>query len=324
MRFGAMLVLVFAAMQWLCLGTAVAQPQQFATRQQGGTQAFAYRYTDITGHTRTLQFSLYADDIRRGNAEFQAWNEPQARAAALGAAQRAAQTFDNPKRQVNVSVSGQMLKIQLVGYGNAINPQFGHQVEDTLNTTYESAVEEYAHEHFYLATPQGNGTTSIQPDHPRLAARYAPAMAPVAQAIAQQIPGASQSPRAFINATLSWLQTIPYSELMDRATSNGAGFNTPYGLLLQNQGDCDTKATALAAILRSAYPSLPLAMIYIPDHAFLGIGLPQGSDDFALNTAQGVYVLADATGPRLMPLGQINDKTKARLLAGQTTILPIP
>ena len=324
MRAFATAMLFSVAILWMGAGVAVAQPQQFATAQQGDSQQFAYRYTDITGAIRTLHFALNAADIQRGNAEFQAWNEQEARTRAFNAAQRAAQAFDTPARQVNVSESGRMLQIRLVGYGNAVTPQMGRQVEDTLNTTYEDAIETYAHNHFYLARHQDATTTVIQPDHPRLADRYAPAMAPVAQAIIRQVPGASAGTRGFINATLSWLQTIPYNELQNRATSNGAGFNTPYGLVLQNQGDCDTKATALAAVIRSVYPNLPLAMVYVPQHAFLGIGIPQGDNDFALNTSNGTYVLADATGPRLMALGDIDDTTQNYLRAHQTTILPIP
>jgi hypothetical protein len=301
--------------------------QQFATRQSGNWQQFGYRYQDARGNPYTLSFSLNADDISRGSTEFAAWNDAEARQTAFNAVAAKAQALSGQRFSVGVSPREKGFEVRISGYGPAVNQQAGDAVSAQLNDTYYQALGVYARQRFYLTRKESNATV-IQPDHARLAGRYTAAMAPVAQAIMNQLAGqgvnVAQNQRAFINAALLWLQNIPYDDLQDRYTSNGAGFQTPYGLLLANKGDCDTKATALAALLRAAYPGLPMAMVYIPEHAFLGIGIPRTNRDFGLQTASGTYVLADPTGPGLAPLGDIDDYTRNQLAARNTTILPIP
>lgn len=311
-------------------GNAFLQPtqpqrsgQNFHSQQRGGWEDFAYTYTTRKGTTQSLQFSLSADDITRGSAEFQPWNDQIARNNAILAVQQTARRMEQPNLKATVIPVADGMDIRVSGYGLSGNSPQVQQLEQTLHTTYTTTIQTFASRNLYRATQTGPHNTSIQPDHPAIAIRYTAAMGPVARAIAEQVPGATESPRAFINAALNWLQTIPYDTLLDRATSNGAGFQTPYGLIQGNRGDCDTKATALAAIMRAAYPSLPLVMIYVPDHAFLGIGLPKTDADYALNTQYGIYVLADATGPALSPLGYIDPATQSKIRANETTLLPI-
>lgn len=321
MRTAVKHFLLLAAFCLLAAAPSIAQ-QQFATRQRGEWQDFAYRYADSANKSHTLTFRLGAADIEQGSAEFQPWDDADARASAYRAVSTAAAQLSTPQLTLRPRPLPNGFELAISATSNS-GPQKLQQLEESLNTIYLQTLQTYAQQRFYRATQKGTGTR-IQPDHPRLAQRYAPAMAPVAQAIATQLAGQGANTRTFINATLTWLQTIPYDVLEDRYTSNGAGYETPYGLLLANKGDCDSKATALAALLRSRYPTLPLAMVYIPKHAFLAIGLPQGPNDFALQTEFGTYVLADATGPGRVPLGYIDARTQAELRAGNTTILPIP
>ncbi len=296
----------------------------FQTAARGNWQEYAYTYTNAQNQPQRLSFRLNADDIALGSAEFRAWDDTAATAAAVQAVQARAKALETPTLKATVSPLRHGMSIRLTGTNlTAQSPQVKH-LNEALHTTYTTSLQSYATRSYYRATLEGEHRAVIQPDHPAIARRYVAAMRPVAQAIQQQVPGASQSPRAFINAALTWLQSIPYDELENRYTSNGAGFQTPYGLINSNVGDCDTKATALAALIRAAYPSLPLAIVYVPNHAFLGVGLPQGPNDFALQTQHGTYVLADATGPGLAPLGYIDRKTQAKTGGRSTEVLPIP
>lgn len=303
--------------------------QSFTTVQRGGGQEFAYTYPTNDGKQQTLNVRLNLDDITRGSAEFQPWSHEGARNAGTKAVQLAAKAYEKPDIQIMIEPMPGGTSYRARGTNPALaNSKWLESLQKNLEPAYDAAELAYARNHYYRIIPQGQGVNkanvkAIMPDHAAIAKRYTAAMGPVATAILTQVPGANASPRAFINAALNWLQTIPYDTLDNRSTSNGAGFQTPYGLMLGNLGDCDTKATALAALIRAAYPQIPLAIVYVPDHAFLAVGLPQDSNDYALRTEYGTYILADATGPRLTPLGFIDETTRQKIRANQTDLSPV-
>ncbi len=296
----------------------------FQTGSRGGWQEYAYTYSNRAGEPQRLFFRLSAEDIASGSAEFRDWDDVAAQSAAVQAVQVKARELETPNLKAEITPVSRGMRIRLMGTNGASDKEQLNTLRDALDQTYTTSIQTYAKQNYYRATMESANRATIQPDHPAIAVRYTKAMGPVAKAIMEQVPGASESPRAFINAALTWLQSIPYDTLQNRSTSNGAGFNTPYGLIGENLGDCDTKATALAALIRAAYPTIPLAIVYVPEHAFLGIGLPQTKTDFALRTEQGTFVLADATGPGLTPLGYIDPRTQAKTGGARTSILLIP
>jgi hypothetical protein len=206
------------------------------------------------------------------------------------------------------------------------------RIGKAIDDARRQAHNDYIASKFYASVDD----THIMPDHKRIAQRYVGAMAPLATALKNSqgslnngnrngtISGGGADPRDLINYIMHFWQSIPYDELENRYTSNGAGFETPYGILAGNKGDCDSKAVALAATLRSLYPNLRLTMVYVPDHAFIGIGLPQGPHDYALRLGDGTYVLADPTGPSFMNLGQVADHALTALNSGQFSYQEIP
>lgn len=297
--------------------------QTFNTGTRNGGQDFAYTYSTPEGASRALQFRLNLDDIRRGSAEFGRISTTDSHAHRLAAMQKVARGLEGPNLEIRLTPITNGIDIAMRGRGIT---------QDVLNRHYQVLEEAgrkadaaFLTRNMYTVARSAGNTDFIRPDHAAIAKRYTSAMQPVAAAIMQQVPGGSQSPRAFINAALNWLQTIPYDTLDDRTTSNGAGFQTPYGLILGNMGDCDSKATALAALIRAAFPNVPLTMIYVPDHAFIGVGIQQTDADYALSTQHGIFVLADATGPRLSPLGQIDEETRNKLKrqSSKTELVPI-
>ena len=126
--------------------------------------------------------------------------------------------------------------------------------------------------------------------------------------------------RKVSNFVLGFVQNIPYSTLESRLTSSGAGFNPPTKLLWENQGDCDSKMTLTAAILRALMPRIDMALIYIDAHAFIGIAIPAQGDEVSINY-QGVdYLLAEPTGPALLPLGQLAPESEMAINQGRYVV----
>jgi len=109
--------------------------------------------------------------------------------------------------------------------------------------------------------------------------------------------------RRVTNYVLAFVQNIPYSSLKSRLSSSGAGFNPPAKLLWENQGDCDSKMTLTATLLRSLMPRIEMAMIFIDQHAFIGIAVQPLAGEITVEDQGITYVLAEPTGPALYPLG---------------------
>ena len=49
----------------------------------------------------------------------------------------------------------------------------------------------------------------------------------------------------------------------------------------------------------------------------MGLALPRGPDDYALNLKGQAFVLADPTGPQLLKLGQVDASALAELEGGK-------
>jgi hypothetical protein len=188
----------------------------------------------------------------------------------------------------------------------------------TMQALRKKAMDTYIEANLYTKVSD----TSIMPDHKRIAHMYIPRMRYAAEALVRASP--SRDPRDVINTVLSFLQTIPYDILEDRTTSNGAGYVTPINLLTNNRGDCDSKAVAMAAILRNLYPRLRIVMVYIPGHAFIGLNMPPQADDVALQIGNVRFVLAEPVGPSLMPVGKIAPDSYADLKKHQFSYQEVP
>jgi hypothetical protein len=123
--------------------------------------------------------------------------------------------------------------------------------------------------------------------------------------------------RKVSNFVLNFVQNIPYSTLESRLTSSGAGFSSPTKVLWENQGDCDSKMTLTATILRALMPRIEMAFIYIDAHAFIGIAIPAQGDETSINY-QGInYLLAEPTGPALLPLGRLAPESEMAINQGR-------
>ncbi|MCW8832833.1 MAG: hypothetical protein OQK09_12595 [Colwellia sp.] len=129
-----------------------------------------------------------------------------------------------------------------------------------------------------------------------------------------------QNIRKVTNYVLSFVQTIPYSTLESRGTSSGSGFNPPAKLIWENQGDCDSKMTLTATLLRALMPRIDMAMVYIDEHAFIGIAVPAQSGEMTVRFQGIEYVLAEPTGPALYPLGVLAPESELAINQGRYVV----
>lgn len=144
--------------------------------------------------------------------------------------------------------------------------------------------------------------------------RYAKPLATLAATLRAK----SKSPRAFVALALSMVQSLPYEARLWKG--GDPGFRPPIALLGRRRGDCDSKTVLFLALVRAAYPELPLAVIYVPNHALAGVGLAPERGDKVLKASGTRFVVAEPVGPAQQPLGQAG--RQSRLGKRQMVVVP--
>lgn len=143
-------------------------------------------------------------------------------------------------------------------------------------------------------------------------------MRPLARALGEDR-GIASTDRARVAHALAFFQDIPYALLEDPSRQGGDFLPGP-ALLSQNRGDCDSKAVALAAVLRTYAPSRKLAIVTMPGHAILAVDLSPEPGDRQIHASGRVagtsLVALEAAGPVLIPVGRVGPDTE-RLLGAR-------
>ena len=137
------------------------------------------------------------------------------------------------------------------------------------------------------------GRTGIQPDYNRIIDISSSELGDVAEALLQAAGGEQTPPRDLFNYLLAFVQAIPYQQLQSEDGRRGSGFLLPQQVLSNNRGDCDSKVTLLASLWRYLQPEIPLVLLFVPDHALLGVALPAQGAEETLTVAGGRWLLAE-------------------------------
>ncbi len=163
----------------------------------------------------------------------------------------------------------------------------------------------------------------ILPDYGRAALHFVPGLQPLANALAALVPHGSD--RDTVGLALAFIQNIPYDHAV--ATGYGSAFQVPPVLLVQNKGVCDSKSVAMASLVATLLPRVPMVIVIVrgfPGHAFLGVGLPVQPGERILHRDGRDYVLMEPVGPALMPIGRVSEAASVGL--GRTsdmTVFPV-
>jgi len=128
------------------------------------------------------------------------------------------------------------------------------------------------------------------------------------------MPDVTSEDRGRVQLALSFFQAIPYATL-DDAQRQGGDFLPASALLAENRGDCDSKAVALAAVLRTFTRFRKLAVVTMPGHAILGVEMPAEPGDATIRQGGRSYVALETAGPSILPVGRVGP-IATRYLAG--------
>jgi hypothetical protein len=290
---------------------AEAEQLSFNKLASGQSHSFHYRWNDWRNQTHQLDFTIANQALFKRFRNFRGYQHQIASKYFLQTLKKELnkQQFNSVKFEFNVE--GDSLEASIKGQDQeALN-----QASQWLTEAKQRVRLQFLQENFYNEILTHQGELGIKPDHVRIASESLFDLAPVVEQIYLKVP--HESPREIINYVLSFVQSIPYNKLESRITSSGSGFNPPTRLLFQNQGDCDSKVTLAATILKSLYPKATMVIVYLPGHALLGIQASYENGEKNIKIGSQHFVLAEPTGPALLPMGEISQESEIAINNGQ-------
>jgi len=288
-----------------------AKQISFTKHQEAQQVAFSYRWNDYKNTEQSMSFKLNNESI------FERFRHLKSYQA------------DFAQKSILRNIKQQLRKERLAGVNIHYTHQHGEtkievrgQNETKIAAAYAKIkkVEQeqtalYYQQNYYQVFTNFDQATGIKVDHRSIANDSVLDLKPLKPLILEKV--SIKNIRKVTNYVLGFIQSIPYATLEDRMTSSGAGFNPPLKLLWENQGDCDSKMTLAAAILRSLMPRIEMALIYIDQHAFIGIAIPAEAGETTIHHEGIDYLLADPTGPAVLPLGKLGPESELAITQGQ-------
>jgi hypothetical protein len=285
---------------------AAGRAQQMNVADGQEVWTFTYSWRDGSGSKENTQFKLAATPLQQDLSE-PTWLP---RRDLNGHMAKAVRTWAKtlPKHtKVKVDAINGGLNLRVTGPRKSARAALKE-----ADQVAAEAQEEWLDAHLFTTLKSGD----VSFDHALLANAYAEDLAPIAAALE----GDTRDTRAFIERTLSFVQAIPYEARKKRG--GDPGYRRPLALLKRNRGDCDSKAVLFLGILRTAYPDLDLAVVYVPGHALVGVGLEPEKGDRTFRSEGRRYVYAEPVGPALHPLGQPAKENRRAACKGEVRAVP--
>jgi hypothetical protein len=300
-------IMIVCALLLITFANAQAQQTKFRAAPNIQGTMFTYEWTQ-QDTTYNLQFAISNAQLMSMPDSPSAYNKRVFQEAVYSQVMQEAKLIDPRLARVSVEKNNSRLSFNV----QSKQPGKAQKVLDKLSAAHEKAQTDYYNNHYFLRFKSPAGENTIRHDHSKYTQLSSLSLSPVVEAI-KAIQQQPKNPREFVEIALSWIQSIPYDTLENRLSSNGAGFISPRDLLLQNQGDCDSKSTLMAALLKAYNPRINLEMVYLRDHALLGIAMRALPNDLTINKKGMRFVLLEPTGPAQLKIGEVADTTKMAL-----------
>lgn len=293
---------------------SVAEQTKFNRQASGDSVEYSYQWLDKQRNQQTLSFALNQQDISKLPTTQRNFQPAVAQRHVVVSLFRHARTYDPRDVRIDIKPHKDDISIEV----STRFPEKLLEYKQQMREQEDIAYQEYLYKNYYEQYKTKLNEKAIKPDHLRYVSESTRALIPLSQALYEKLNKSSDA-REYINLLLVWLQSIPYSTLTDRVTTNGAGFLPPISLLNQNKGDCDSKTVLAAAIIRAFLPKVPMRMIFLRNHALLGVSLNVGNNDESIKVDGVHYVLMEPTGPAKMILGEIGDDSLRAITQGEYT-----
>lgn len=278
-------------------------------------QRFEYKWLDSEGTSRHIVFTLDNSKLSTAPTEQKNYRPELAMRYVTVELLKVARQFDPRDANVKIRQQGDTVLINV----KARSEEKLKVIQGQLALAKDQAYDDYLDKHYFTRYRTLFNEEAIKPDHVRYMKEMTESLIPLSQAFYEQV-NTQADAREYFNLLLSWVQSIPYDALDNRAQSNGSGFAPPIQLLNENRGDCDSKSVLIASIARAFLPDTAMVLVLLPEHALLGIALTPKKGEETLVEDGKTYVLIEPTGPALFKFGEIAESSKKDIAKGMYTL----
>lgn len=307
MKFLSILVLLL-----FCLPNIICAKQlNFSKKTTDEQVQFSYQWLDHAQQAQALSFAMDKAQIFDRFRNFRSYQASSTSRYINQKLRKKLKQAPIANVKVNFLRLGNELQIQLKGK-NQTDIDKAHRI---IAKFEQDLMQEHLTKNFYTQFVSYDNSTAIKPDHVRIARESVEDFKALKPLILNSV--SIQNVREVSDYVLGFVQSIPYSTLESRVTSSGAGFNPPLQTLWQNQGDCDSKVTLIAAIFRSLMPRIKMMLVFIDNHALLAINIPSSTDELTITVDGLEYILAEPTGPALMRVGELSADSEFAIRNGR-------
>jgi len=261
---------------------------------------FNYQWLDQTQQRQSLSFAIDKTQIFNRFRNFKSYKAMQARRYINQQLKKALTRDPIADVRINFSRRGNNLQMEIKGENQSAVDHAQHTIASLEN----ELMQQHLAKNFYTQFVNYDNNNAIKPDHVRFAQASVHDFKALKPLILDSV--SILNVRKVTDYVLSFVQSIPYATLESRVTSTGVGFNPPLQTLWQNQGDCDSKVTLTAAMLRALMPRIKIQLIFIDNHALIAINMPSQGDELTISVDGLDYILAEPTGPAMMHVGALS------------------
>lgn len=298
MRLGLLLVVLMAF-----ASGARAQQLDFKRVSHSGDELLSYRWRDYLRQEHSVAFTLTRQAIREAEDSFTQYS-----------LQDMWQVVERDLRDEVVRFgNGARITIRRTADGVHWTVESRPQDLDQLTKKVEARLRKSQHDYLARHLRRMVDERRIVVDFSAATNAQQGPLRAVARALGD-MPGLPSEDRGRVQLALSFFQEIPYA-ILDDAQRQGGDFLPASALLAENRGDCDSKAVALAAVLRSFTRFRKLAVVTMPGHAILGVEMPAEPGDATVRQGGRLYVALETAGPSILPVGRVGP-IAAKYLAG--------
>lgn len=296
---------VLAALVLVGLATPVeAQQLDFKRVSRSGDELLSYRWRDQFKHVHALSFTLTRQAIREAEQAFAEFSlEAMWKTVERDLREEVARFGDGAEIDIRRASDGLHWKVK------ARDPQALAELNQRIRERVARSKQTYLSR--YLRRTSGD--TRVLVDFAAATRALQGPLRAVARALGE-VPDVPSDERARIALALGFFQEIPYTNLEDKHRQGGDFLPGP-ALLAQNRGDCDSKAVALAAVLRTFTRTRKLAVVTMPGHAILAVEMPAEPGETTIRQGGRQYVALEPAGPLMAPIGKVS-ATTAKYLGG--------
>ncbi len=288
---------VLAALIAFC-SAAEAQQVDFKRISRSGDELLSYRWKDAERHDHAAAFTLTRDAIKEAEASFREFSMEAMWRTLEGELRDEVEKFGNGARiDLRRNIDGLTWKLDTRDQKSAA--LLAQKVTERLEKSQQAYLKTYLR-HMV-------GEHRVMVDFAAAATAMQSPLRAVARALGD-VPDIGGDDRPKIALALGFFQEIPYAVLEDKQRRGGDFLPGP-ALLAQNRGDCDSKAVALAAVLKNFTRFRKLVMVTMPGHAILAVDLPALEGEFTVRSGGRQYVALEAAGPVMASIGKVGNVT---------------